>query len=368
VIQRVLQDARPLVVLVVVALGALAVATTVLARIHSGEKTTRAVRHLQEGERLLASGAVAEAVPEFRASLGLARDNPEPARRLAQALLALGRLDEAESHLRDLLGRYPVDGPANRDMARALAAKERNADALAYYQRAIYGEWRSDPLERRVDTRFELAEYLHRIGDTEELVAELLLLKTEVPPERTTLQRRLAELFMEVGLFEQAVDVLGAAAGARKGDASLLGQLAEAQVATGALSEARATLRLAIAQDPSDASLRERMVLVDRVLALDPTLPRLRLVERTRRARAVLDVVVTEIGACDVLSATHREDLRARAEPFLRAVRDAEAAEDALRVAAELWQEVPPCHDATPEARAIGRVLQTVALGQDPVP
>jgi tetratricopeptide (TPR) repeat protein len=350
-----------------VALGVLVVTTTLLARAHAGEKTTRAARHLAEGERLLASGDVAAAVPEFRASLALARDRPEPLRRLAQALLALGRLDEAEAHLRDLLTRYPVDGSVNRDMARVAAAKERTADALASYQRAIYGEWPDQPIDRRVETRFELVDYLRRTGDTGEQVAELLLLKAEVPQDRVAWQERLATRFLDVDLPGHAIDVLTAASAARPDDATLLAALADAQFADGRLPDARATLRLALARDRDAEGLRERMTLIDRVLALDPTLPRLSLVERTRRSRAVLEAVVLEIAACETLPLPIREELQSRAQPALRAVRDAEAAEEALRLAGEFWSTARACHDATPEAAAIGRVLQTVAQAQDPV-
>jgi tetratricopeptide (TPR) repeat protein len=366
VIQRLLQDVRPLVFLVIVALATLVAATTLLARVHAGEKSARAARHVEDGERRLAEGDVVAAVPEFRAALALVRDRPEPLRRLAQALLALGQLDEAEAHLRDLLARFPVDGPVNRDLARVAAAKERTSEARAFYQRAIYGEWPDRPAERRVETRFELAGYLHRTGDVEELIAELLLLKAEVPADQLPLQRHLADLFLEVTLPAHAIDVLTAATAEHPGDAPLLGRLAEAQLADGRMADARATLRLALARDPSDGELRARMTLIDRVLALDPTLPRLSLVERTRRSRAVLEAVIGEVAECEVLPAPVREELQSRAQPALRAARDAEAAEEALRLAGEIWSSVPACHGATVESEAIGRVLRTV-FAQDAV-
>ncbi len=368
-VQLFVSDVRRLLVLVLVAMGALAGATTLLARFYHGEQAARATRHLEAGRELMATGATAQAVPEFRASLGLVRDDPEPARLLAQALLQLERLDEAQSYLSDLLRRHPVDGQLNRDMARVAAARGRTADAQDFYRRAIYGVWNEEPLVRRIETRFELAEYLHATREREELVAELLLLKAEVPAEETAAQRRIASLLVEVDLLDHAIEVLQTAATVAPRDVALLTQLADVQTDTGQMVEARATLRSALAVDPDTPGARDQITFINRVLALDPTLPRLRLPERTQRARAILTAVVQHLAACDATDEEQARRMRDLAAPHLRrGVQDAEVAEQALRLASDLWDAEPACHDGTPEARALDRVLRVVQDAQDPVP
>jgi tetratricopeptide (TPR) repeat protein len=369
VVQLFVGDVRRLLVLVLVAMGVLAAATTLLARFYHGEQVARAARHLEAGRELMAAGATAEAVSEFRASLGLARDDPEAARLLAQALLQLGRIDEAQSYLSDLLRRYPVDGRMNRDMARVAAARGRGADAQDFYRRAIYGVWNGEPIGRRIDTRFELAEYLHATREEGELVAELLLLKGEVPAEDIAAHRRIASLLVEVNVVDQAIEVLQAAATVAPRDVALLAQLADVQAEAGQMAEARTTLRSALAVDPATPGARDQIAFINRVLALDPTLPRLRLPDRTQRAGAILTAVVQHLAACDATDEERDRSIRAMAAPYLRrGVRDAEAAEQALRLASDLWEADPGCHDGTPEARAIERVLRVVRDAQDPVP
>lgn len=355
---------RQLIALVITALVALFAATTLLAAAYHEMREERAREHFEEGQALAGRGELTAAVQEYRAALSLIRGYPEAERALALALLSLDRHAEAESYFRDLLQRDPADGPINRGIARIAVARGRPPDARASYQRAIYGQWPGDQLTGRIETRFELIEYLRSIGAREEVLAELLRLKTEIPPEQTAVERRLSEMLVTAGAVTDAIDVLRRAAVSAPKDVELLAHLARTELDAGRSVEARATLRRALQLEPKREDLRTQMTVIDRVLALDPTLPRLRLVERTRRARRVLAAVVDQTAECadDADEQSALASLRAEAQRRLRrrAVADAEVAEEDLRVASRLWAAAPGCHDETSNARAIAQVLQRV--------
>lgn len=357
-----------LIALVVAILAALFAVTTVLATIHRDARVTHARRHFAAGRTLELKGALREAIEEYRAALALDRNHFEAERSLALTLLSLGRLDEAETWFGDLLRQHPTDGPINRGMARLAAAQGRESDARAYYQRAIYGQWPGELVTPRIETRFELVDFLRRSNSQEDVLPELLRLKAEVRDADAVTQRRLASLLIESAAPEHAVDVLRHAAGQAPRDVALLAHLADAESAAGHNREARATLRRAIALEPTRGDLRDRLTLIDRVLALDPTLPRLRLVERIRRARLVLAAVVEHVTSCAAADKERLAPLQEQASARLatrRSAADAQAAEDDLQLAEQIWSAAAACHDATPAAQALARVLQAVAAAQE---
>ena len=359
-----------LTILVAAVAAALFSLTTVLARAYHGEREARAVAHLESGHRLAAGGDLGGAIEEYRAALEFDRDNLQAARALALALLDTGRLSEAETYLRLLLDEQPTDGLMNRGMARIAAARGADGLARAHYQRAIYGQWPDESPAVRVDTRFELHDFLRRQGAREEALAELLRLKAEVPASQTAVQRRLGSLLIDAGATNEAIEALTTAAAAAPRDVELLAQLARAELQAGRTRDARATLRRALNIAPRREDLRDQAVVVEQVLALDPTLPRLGLVTRIRRARGVLVAAVAHSRGCTEDEAPDAVRLRSEAEAHLRrrAATDAEAAERELALAARLWAAAESCRAATPEARAVTEILARVAVEPEPQP
>ena len=353
---------------VISALGLLVLATVLLASVHERVLLARTREHLERGDTLAGRGSLVQAVGEYHAALALERDNRVARRRLALALLSLERLTEAESYIRDLLHEDPTDGELNRALARIHVSRGREAAARTAYQRAIYGDWRSTAQEARVATRFEVVDYLRRLDAREELLAELLRLKAELPPMQIRAGRRLAGLLSDAGEPAAAIEVLNASATTAPRDVELLTHLADLQAEAGRTLDARATLQRAIALDPTRTALVERLLVIDRVLALDPTLPRLRLVTRTRRARLVLAAVVDEARRCrDSHPSGDAPDWQDATSRLRRpAPRSAEAAEAEMALAARLWAAAPACHASSPEARAIAQVLQRIDAATEP--
>jgi hypothetical protein len=248
-------------------------------------------------------------------------------------------------------------------MARVHAQRGREAAARAAYQRAVYGEWPSDSPSGRLDTRFELIDYLTAHGSRDEVLAELLRLKSELPPARTAAVRRVADLLVKAGADTDAIDLLRTATAQAPRDVELLAHLADLQAAAARSVEASATLARALALAPRRQDLVERAAVIDRVLALDPTLPRLRLVTRTRRARQVLAAVLALARPCVEAAPSASPDLVTDTTRRLRRPMraNAETAEEDLALAVRLWTLAEPCRVDTPETRALEQVFAHLA-------
>lgn len=351
---------------VVAALVLLSAATVSLRSVHEHAREERIQQHVDRGHQAIAGDRLAAAADEFRAALTLDRDDVASGRALALTLLSLGRIEESESHLRELLRDNPTDGPLNRGLARVHVLGGRDAAARTAYQRAIYGEWPGDGVAERNATRFEFIEYLTKIGARDEVLPELLRLRAELPSGQTAAARRAANLLVEFGASDLAIETLRTTALTAPRDVELLAHLAELQADAGLVQDARGTLRMAVAIEPSRSDLGERLHIVNRILALDPTLPRLGLVTRTRRARLLLAQVVEGTQACDGDPAVKALRDSARQRLRVRARADAEAAEEDLKLAAGLWAAAPACQASSVDARAIGQVLQRVTAAAEP--
>jgi len=363
---------RPLIAIVGGSLVALFVATALFASVYHEQRAVRALTHLERGHTLAAAGELESAVREYRAALSLERDSIGAEQALALTLLSLNRLSEAESYLTELLARDPASGPLNRAIARIHASRGDETQARGAYQRAIYGQWpeQEEAAGERIATRFELVRYLRTRSADEEVLAELLRLKAELSPAETASIRRVASLFTQLNAGEEAIEALEAAAEEAPRDVELLAQLADTQAAIGQSTAARTTLRRALAVEPRRADLRDRVAVIERVLALDPTLPRLRLSTRTLRARQLLAAVVAQTRACLEEAAPPESVARDQAARRLRLRRPStvEGAEEELALALRLWSASPACQEETPEARAIAQIMARVQVPEEPLP
>jgi tetratricopeptide (TPR) repeat protein len=358
---------RLLVLVVVAALTALATSTVLLKSLHAHVRDERVREHIDRANAFASAKQYDRAAEEYRAALQLRRDDPQAGRALALTLLELGQLGEGESYLRDLLRKDPTDGPLNRGLARVYAAYGRDASARAAYRRAISGEWPGDAIAARIDAHFEFIDYLTRTGAQQEVLPELLQLRAELPPRHVAAARRTAQLLTERSAPDLAIETLKTTALTTPRDVDLRAQLADLQTRTGRLADARATLNQAAAID-ARRDILDSLTVVDRLLALDPTLPRLSLVARTGRARLVLEAVLSQTNGCPGESAEMAALRREAANRVRRPIgRDAGRAEEELALAERLWAAAPECSRAMPEARALTQILERVAASSEPL-
>lgn len=314
-----------LVAVILATIGALSAIDLFLARTENRETRAEAENNYQSGVRLLAANRAEDAVDALRKAYALDRSDPRFALRLAAALLASGKLDEAQSMLGEILQASPNNGEANLLEARLEVRQEKFAEAAPYYHRAIYGIWSEDEGARRVEVRLELADFLASRGSDKELLAELLPLETEAHDLAT--RRRVAHLYLVANSPARAAAAYRALIHDDPKDRSDYAGLGEAELALGDYRSAQVAFQ--------NTGAADRAALAAEMWGLDPTLRRLSAAEKLSRSNRILQSVrdaLTKCAADDPL-------LKDADELLSKKIRTAtnELAEERLALAEQMW-------------------------------
>ena len=190
---------RRVLLLSMLPLALLFAVTVTLARTYHLREAALGRFWFQQGEQHLASGKPANALEDFRNALFYDSENNVVQLRLAEALLADSRLQEANSYLLNLWDRNPGSGEVNLDLAHVAARTGNIDDAVLRYRGAIYGSWEADPSRQRRNTRLELCEFLLANGRTSDAKTELAGLAADTPPDEAILHVQTGQLYLRVG-------------------------------------------------------------------------------------------------------------------------------------------------------------------------
>jgi len=249
------------------------------------------------GESSLRGGDASRAVRDFRNALFYSRDNQLYRLRLAEALMASGRPDEARSHLLNLWERQPGDGTVNLELARLEAARGNAEDASRYYQGAIYGVWPQDPEKRRLDTRFELCEFLLAHGLKTEAQARLIELSAQLPRD-PELRARVGGMLARAGDDARALQEFRQALRLNTGLVEALRGAGHAAFRMAHYRDAQLYLSKAAGQDPNDSETASLLETTRQVLAMDPFVPRISTKERARRTIRFYEEATKRVESC----------------------------------------------------------------------
>lgn len=137
--------------------------------------------HYEAAQSLVKNGDPDEAIEQYRKALIFSPDQTDYRLALATALIKAGRVDEAQTHLEQLLEQNPTNGLLNLMLARVALQEHRTQSALDYYQRAVYEYWPPSQIAQRRQARWELIGLLGAMGKRSELVAELMQLYANSP-------------------------------------------------------------------------------------------------------------------------------------------------------------------------------------------
>jgi len=280
--------------------------TTFAARAYHRKQEHFGEAWYQRGEQALKQSRPSEAVEDFRNALAYSHDNDLYRLRLAQALMADHRPQEARSHLLGLWEKEPGDGTINLELARLAAMWGDTRQAIRYYHAALYGVWPDEPMAHRWQIRFELSEYLlqrNTVQDTKEAQAELVALAAELPPQDAAAQNRLGTLLLLAGLNARALAVFRAALAAQPNLMPALKGASEAAFRMGEYQTARHYLLPIVAQDPKDQSSLEMLNLCELVLKLDPFARGLTAREQAHRALHDFQLALARAQKCAVPAA-----------------------------------------------------------------
>ena len=309
--------------LVFLAIAALWVADTFLARMERSESAVESARLFAEARVLMERGDNVDAIERIRDALSFERTNRFYQQALAQAQLAAGKTADAEATLNGLLQSDPTDGQANLIMGRVLAKEGRFPEAISYFHRAIYGHWEQDAAQSRLRARFELIDLLARRDSKEDLLAELLPVQDQVPRDLQT-RARMGRLFLRAGSPTRAADIFRGMVQEAPGRAEGYAGLGEAEFAQADYRGAQRDFETALRLSPDDEGVRKRSELCGELLALDPTLRGLSPAERLSRSRKLVEMAREEVSKCGAT------DLDKQAA--------AQVTEANLDLAEELWQ------------------------------
>jgi tetratricopeptide (TPR) repeat protein len=359
--------------LVALAIGALFTVDTFLAKTEEGESRIEAARLFALGRSLLNQGHNEEAVDRLKDALEIKRGNREYQRVLAQAQLAAGQAPDAEQTLNDLLLGDSTDGPSNLTMGRVLLKEGRIREAISYYHRAVYGQWKDDPQDNRLKVRFELIDLLAQQDSKDELLAELLAVQDQMPGD-VAARLRLGRLFLTAGSPARAADVFRGVLKDRPSSAEAYAGLGESDFTKGDYRAAQSDFQSALRinprlnswVNPGGQAVAKRLDLVSRVLALDPAVRGIGTAERFRRSRLLVQMTL-DSDAClgpnpAPVSQELLDDARRTLKARVSAAGQDEATEANLDLAGRLWHaRISGCKPAPDPDDPLGLVLAKVA-------
>jgi tetratricopeptide (TPR) repeat protein len=353
--------------LVAVAIMGLFAVDMFLARLEQTETRAEAARRFREGQALMQRGENAAAIGKIKDAIAAERGNRDYKRSLAQAELAAGKTEDAESTLTDLLQSDSTDGLANLTMGRVMEKEGRIQDAITYLRRAAYGHWNEDEPGNRLRARFELIDVLARRNSREELLSELLLVEEKAPHDVKT-QAWLGHLFLEAASPARAAEVFRGILHDAPANADAHEGLAEAEFARGNYHAADREFQIALRLAPGDQITEQHLALCNQLLALDPTVRGIDAAERFHRSLKLLDLALSETRKC--IGPNQPADLHvlidgadAALKDRVSAIRRSDAAESNLDLAERLWQArrkecQPPPDTDSPLALVLARLAQ----------
>lgn len=355
--------------LVAVAIAALFAADTFLAKTEEAESRIEAARLFALGQSLLKQGHSAEAVDRLKDALEIERGNREYQLLLAQAQLAAGQAPDAEETLNDLLIGDSTDGPSNLAMGRVLVKEGRIREAISYYHRAVYGQWKDDAQNNRLKVRLELIDLLAQQNSKDELLAELLAVQDQLPGDALT-RLRMGQLFLAAGSPARAADVFRAvvrdAADKDSAHAEAYAGLGESDFDRGDYRAAQSDFQSALRLNPADQAATKHLDLSERVLALDPAVRGIGAPERFRRSRVLVQMTLDAAGCLGADPPPSSQDLidgaRKTLDQRVTAAGQDSATETDLDLAGRLWQaRVAGCKPAPDPDDPLGLVLAKAA-------
>lgn len=288
---------RRVLLLSLIPLGVLFAITATLARTYHVREERFVREWFQKGNDDLSAGQPAKALVDFRNALSYDSENNLVQLRLAEALLADGRLAEANSYFLNLWDRTPGSGEVNLNLARISARTGDVEQAIRRYRGAIYGSWDTDPAQQRRKARLELCKFLLENGRLGDARAELAGLAADTPPEEAILHELTGQLFLRAGDPTRAVLEFETALQSNPKQSQWLEDAGKTAYAAGDYQKAETYLSKANRENPS-RPIGELLDAVRGVLGDDPYLPGLSDEEQARRSWRAFEQGLARLRNC----------------------------------------------------------------------
>jgi len=290
---------RELVLLLcVLALLVLLALTALFSRLYHKKIHTLADAMFAQGEADAQAGRVNAALTEYRNALAYNPTNPLFQFHLAKTLVAAGRGEEARSYLLNLLSESPGSGEVNLELARIAKTENSMADAMRYYQGAIYGEWASDPIAMRWQVRRELCDFLLSRGAVKQAAPEVIALQENTPAGDSGRLKIVAQLLLRTQQWNRALDVCRTLLAADRNDQECLAGSAQAAFQLAQYITAMEYFDQLPRERREQPDLVNLFIMAGRILWVDPFLSGLSTEVRAQRAAKALAMAQTRAEAC----------------------------------------------------------------------
>ncbi len=306
------------------------------------QRSSRARAEYDQATAYMARGQYDEAIAHYREALSSSH-TPEYRLALGQALTAAGNLGEAPIYLNEYLRENPGSGPANLALARVAAQKGAIDDAVADYQRAIYGSWPQGARGGSLDARLEAIALLQKAGRAAQAKAELLAAAAALRPSDSAAAARIGRLLIDFGLTKNAEDLFREQARRNPRDPVTELALADAEFAAAAYADALRDYQRALAIAPENQVAAARAAECRRILDFEVNAPRIAVAERYARSRALLAAVTDSVGRCSGIenAAAQLSEARAALARTRRPTSFSDAADANLELASRVWKTRP---------------------------
>ncbi len=271
--------------------------TQYVVNLHRMTEQELAQRWFVRGNQAMQANAPKFAADAYRTALNYDRENKDYRLRLAQALVADGRLAEAHAHLLSLWEEEPANGDVNLTLARLEAKRGHDPLAIRYYNNAINGVWQDNPRKHRTQARFELAQYLMQRKKLAQAQAELLALLADAPSDPGD-QLQLGNTLLAVNDPAHALQAYSALLAKDEHNAQAWLGAAQANLALGNYAEAEHAATRAVDEDPKRPEAREQLELTHEVLRINPALRGLPLAERVSRVANAFEAAMKRLTTC----------------------------------------------------------------------
>ena len=258
-----------ILLLCVPVLAALFAITSASARIYHSQQRALAQECFLRGEAELRSGRAPEAIKDFSRALAYSRDNRNYRLRLAQALLAANRSEEARPYLLNLWRDEPGNGTVNLELARLAVRRSESNEAIRYFHNAIYGVWETNPENQRRQVRLDFCEYLLSRGERQAALAALIELAADLPKD-AGFCAHVGTLFLKAKDYGQALDTFRQALNLDSRQVTALSGAGEASFRMANYRDARRYLERAVRLNPQETTAAQRLELTNLILSLDP--------------------------------------------------------------------------------------------------
>ena len=319
--------------------------------------------HYDRGYALESHGELEPALEEYRKALLFAPDNTQYRLSLATALLESNHLDEAESHLEQLLQENPTSGPINLLLGRLAVQQHKLGQAIEYYQRGVYEYWPESELQQRRQARWELANLLRQTGDRNGFIGELMQLYANLPASEIAQKVKIGFLLLSNGATSEASRIFQDLSKQAPRDPAVQRGLGEVYFASGEFISARHAFERALKLRPSDEESTKNLALTNEVIDMDAALPYITSAEEMRRNKNLLNKVLKYLEQCEGASGPLTQQLDDASKLLVAVPQTEDPAFTLQTTAAKLWsQRGASCGAAVPQDRALDTVFARIGM------